>query len=744
MIVPRTRPVAVAFMTSSMIDKVIADTYRIERVIGTGGMGTVFEAVHLRIPKRFAIKLLTRKLTRSRQALERFYREAKVTSELGHENIVQVIDFNSTDQGEPFIVMELLRGEDLASRIYRLSRVSLDETNHILHQVASAMDVVHKRGIVHRDLKPQNIFLCTREGKDDLVKVLDFGISKILGAESLVTSTRTLLGSLYFISPEQTRSSDVDPQADIYSMGCIVYTMLAGVPPFYSKESVDLVEQIMTTDPPSICELNQTIPPLVEQAVLGALQKHPEDRYGSMLEFADELERALLRSRSEAFERTDLIKTPELLQRLEQAEKEEPPGFSEHVLADLRTELLDGHHSDTVQLTDEELEEDEEPVTPGPGLPGDDSRAGVEQLDEAETPGPEVDRAYLHTMPDPRTNLDWPLGKSHEKSTDEWLAVSRAQAQEDGQTVNGESETDKVLRISAAALQDDQQQDLGALETPPPPPDITGPVKPLAPALAPPPPPDVTGPVQLFDQDTDQVIMLRKDHKKVPARERIPEVVWHDEAGAGRGDTDPEPASEEDSHLFHRVTLLDVSPDERPQSNRGPLYTVVGLAGGLALVVLLTLLVTDGENSSAPPAATPDGAPRAVSAPTPDHPPTTSALSQPRPAAPVARPARPAQPGPKRPAPTRTGLLVITTTAGGESIWAHVYLNGRQVGSTPLRHKLPVGIHHIELRKPGYSTISTRTKISEGKTKRIPFELTPRPSAGAKTSGDPDNKGATK
>ena len=540
-------------MTASLIDKVINDTYRIERVIGTGGMGSVFEASHTRIPKRFAVKLLTRKMIRNRQALQRFYREARITSELGHENIVQVVDFNNTDLGEPFIVMELLDGEDLAHRIYRVTRLDLEETSDILQQVASAMEVAHLKGIVHRDLKPQNLFLCPREGKDDLVKVLDFGISKIVGSESLVSSTRTLMGSLYFIAPEQTRSSEVDHYADIYSMGCIVYTMLAGRPPFYSEDGEDMVEQILTADPPSLREHNDNVPQQVEAVVLKALQKLPEDRYNSMVAFADAFEMAVLRSRSVDFERTDLVEPRELFED-EEEEEEEGEGeqdeeeFGKQVLAGMSTELLTGKRKDTVELSEDELEEDSDTITPETGSEGtgevllseedmeedpEEGNAGATEegaalsdrdLDEAETPRPRPRRLFAKTIHDPKTLLKWPprAGDEDEKPTDEWQSVSAAL---EIQRLEAERrETSKVDRVDPGKLgapdttktpavgeRDDRETE----EVAP----TDGPRGPL------------TGPFRIMEEGDDgELRSLQRGKEKIPTDELVPtRVVWKGE-----------------------------------------------------------------------------------------------------------------------------------------------------------------------------------------------------------------------
>ena len=508
-------------MASSFIDRVINDTYRIHRVIGTGGMGSVFEASHLRIPRRFAVKILTGRNTTNRQALQRFYREARITSELGHENIIEVVDFNSTEGGVPFIVMELLQGEDLAQRIYRCQRLALEQTSQILLQVGSAMEVVHDRGIVHRDLKPSNIFLCPRVGKDDLVKVLDFGISKIAGRKDGVTNTRTLMGSLYFIAPEQVRSSEVDYRADIYSMGSIVYAMLAGCPPFCATDGELLVAQILAEDPPALWNINPRIPSLVESVVRQALQKHPEERFDSMMEFAREFELAVLRSRSEDFDRTDLVDGDPL------AEGEDLVG-NEAAEAQPDEDDLGLGRRELAQIPTQPVVEDrreDAPTIEHPGAHTDVDLAAEDMQELSRTPGPRRPRRRrrLVTLQDPPTAMDWPpkeFDAQEEQPTNEWRSVSQALefkrlqgSAENRETEEvlpatvlrrGEPDTERVapLIVGAAGEHDTEEHcpqggaDAGASEIPAEP------------------------------EDTCQVL-LREAYARVPTDEVVPtRVVW--------------------------------------------------------------------------------------------------------------------------------------------------------------------------------------------------------------------------
>ena len=275
----------------ALIGKVLQDTYRIERSIGSGGMGSVYEASHLRLRKRLAVKVLSPAVANSAEALARFRQEALVTSALGNPNIVEVFDFNHMEDGTPYIVMELLQGEDLAMRLQREGRLALPRMVNIFRQAAAALHAAHQKGIIHRDLKPQNVFLCQREEQDDYVKIVDFGISKVLGSRHAMTGTHELLGSPTYMSPEQAlvKASKVDLRADVFTMGTLAYLMLTGTPPFSADTMPDLLYKIVREDPPSLCGLLPELPAAVEQVIFRALSKNRKDRFGSMEEFSQQL-----------------------------------------------------------------------------------------------------------------------------------------------------------------------------------------------------------------------------------------------------------------------------------------------------------------------------------------------------------------------------------------------------------------------------------------------------------------------
>jgi len=270
-------------VTDPLLDvgAVLGDTYRIQALIGRGGMGAVWAAEHLRLPgKHVAVKVLLDAAAGGEEMLQRFRREAEIASRLGHPNIVEVLDFNTLPTGQPYIVLEYLQGETLAARLAS-GRLQLDEALAITRQIGSALQAAHRAGVVHRDLKPDNVFLCApEEDMPTRVKVLDFGISKIRGSQSLRTQDAILMGTPQYMSPEQAtgKNTAVDARTDVFALGAIVYEMLGGQPAFAGGSLAEVVYRVVHGQPTALRDLAPALPENVLDAVDRALQKDPDVR----------------------------------------------------------------------------------------------------------------------------------------------------------------------------------------------------------------------------------------------------------------------------------------------------------------------------------------------------------------------------------------------------------------------------------------------------------------------------------
>jgi serine/threonine protein kinase len=234
-------------------NRVLAGRYKLELRLGAGGMGTIWRAEHLVLQAPVAVKLIDREAVPDDDTVARFLREAKAAAALRSPHVVQIIDYG-VDGQIPFMVMELLEGENLAQRLKRARRLSRQDTARILNHVGRAMVRAHEAGIVHRDLKPDNIYLI-RNGDEELAKVLDFGVAKVeqaaLGAEGTRTRTGSILGTPYYMSPEQAQGNKtVDHRSDLWSLGVIAFECLTGKRPFYSDGLGDLVLTICVRDLP--------------------------------------------------------------------------------------------------------------------------------------------------------------------------------------------------------------------------------------------------------------------------------------------------------------------------------------------------------------------------------------------------------------------------------------------------------------------------------------------------------------
>ena len=260
--------------------------------IGDGGMGVVYLVEHRGLKKQFAAKILNRELTENTEARARFEIEARSASQLDHENIVNVTDYGIASDGRPFLVMELLRGRTLYSRLTE-GPLSLAETVAVIVPVCNALAAAHEAGIVHRDIKPENVFLVQRPGGRFHVKVLDFGIAKATMDTPRVTKLGQVLGSPLYMAPEACKGEDVDARADIYSLGVLLYQLTTGHLPFEDTNMLRLL-QLHTSKPvPSPRKLNPDISEEIEAVVLRALEKDREVRFQSVEELAHALLEAL-------------------------------------------------------------------------------------------------------------------------------------------------------------------------------------------------------------------------------------------------------------------------------------------------------------------------------------------------------------------------------------------------------------------------------------------------------------------
>ena len=276
------------------IGAVVADTYQVTRLLGRGGMGAVWEAAHLRLPgKKVAIKVLHADVAADPEALARFRREAEIASRLGHPNIVEVHDFNSLPDGQPYLVLELLIGESLDSRMRR-APVSLDNAMRIAGQVGAGLAAAHREQVIHRDLKPHNVFLVRLRDEADggeLVKVLDFGISKIRGSQTIKTLDSTILGTPQYMAPEQATGNHaaVDQRTDVFALGAIVYEMLAGRPAFTGGSIPEVVFKVVYEPHAPLGGQVPGLPRRVADAVDRALAKKQDDRFPDVVSFVEQM-----------------------------------------------------------------------------------------------------------------------------------------------------------------------------------------------------------------------------------------------------------------------------------------------------------------------------------------------------------------------------------------------------------------------------------------------------------------------
>src|ERR1700690_2316116 len=279
---------------------VIAERFRLNRLLGRGGMGSVWHATHLGLDVPCAVKFIEGEGAQVPEVQARFEREAKAAAHLRSPHVVQILD-HGVCEGTPYIAMELLDGEDLGKRLARVGRLAPHELLTIVTQVCRALTKAHSHGIVHRDLKPDNIFL-VRDDDREIVKVLDFGIAKATGAGAPGTSTRTgaMLGTPYYMSPEQAQGTKaVDARSDLWALAVIVFEALTGRRPFESEALGDLLMKIIVAPLPLPSQVASDVLPAVDAWWARASQRDPARRFQSAKELCDGLRLAFGRSASE-------------------------------------------------------------------------------------------------------------------------------------------------------------------------------------------------------------------------------------------------------------------------------------------------------------------------------------------------------------------------------------------------------------------------------------------------------------
>src|SRR5882724_9378567 len=264
--------------------QVLAGKYRVEKVLGSGGMGVVVAAWHLELEQRVAVKFLHPLAMERPDTAERFRREARSAAKIRSEHVARVIDVGIMEGGLPYMVMEFLDGHDVAQEMEKVGALAISDAVDFVLQALEALAEAHAAGIVHRDLKPANLFLAQRPDGSRIVKVLDFGISKSLFgtsvAEMALTRTAAMIGSPLYMSPEQMRSAkDVDTRTDIWSLGVIMYEMITGQPPYSGDSIPALCASLLSDTPMSMQAIRAEVPPELEDAVMRCLAKDRSERF---------------------------------------------------------------------------------------------------------------------------------------------------------------------------------------------------------------------------------------------------------------------------------------------------------------------------------------------------------------------------------------------------------------------------------------------------------------------------------
>lgn len=271
--------------------QILGGKFRIEQVLGRGGMGVVVAATHLQLDQRVALKFLLPEALANKEAVRRFEREARAAVKIKSEHVARVTDVGTLDTGAPYMVMEFLNGVDLGEYLEKTGPLPFHEAADYLLQACEAIAEAHALGIVHRDLKPANLFRIIRSDGTPSIKVLDFGISKVTnGSDAAMTQTTSMMGSPYYMSPEQmTSARSVDERTDIWALGIILHELLSGKVPYQGETIPEICVQVLQNPPPRLSDVRPDTPTDVERIIDKALAKNRDHRYSSVAEFAADI-----------------------------------------------------------------------------------------------------------------------------------------------------------------------------------------------------------------------------------------------------------------------------------------------------------------------------------------------------------------------------------------------------------------------------------------------------------------------
>ncbi|HEY9786945.1 MAG TPA: serine/threonine-protein kinase, partial [Candidatus Obscuribacterales bacterium] len=298
---------ALTRMTPRFDGEIIEGRYHVESQIGQGGMSVVLLARDNRLKKQVAIKMLLPHLTIHEQSMLRFQQEAEAASHLDHPHIVKILDFGADEQGLPYMVMDYIRGQSLAAAIKTEGWLEPNRALNIFVQIASALSHAHENGVIHRDLKPSNVILSEHDGQVDVVKLVDFGIAKLLRQDgedqARLTQTGEVFGSPFYMSPEQCMGEKLDARSDVYSLGCLMYEALTGQPPHAGTSTLEILHKHISKSPEpfkAVAPDNQ-VPEQLEALVFKCMARDKNDRYSDMREIKNELSRLYMERTNNPF-----------------------------------------------------------------------------------------------------------------------------------------------------------------------------------------------------------------------------------------------------------------------------------------------------------------------------------------------------------------------------------------------------------------------------------------------------------